>query len=955
VNRNLKNLCHLLAASCVSLLFDCTSVIGSVDTRAESTIDSPEAATPELATPEAATPEAATTETATPELATSELATPENDQAISDFFDKQSVSRTANSPKVSGTITEIKVVGNKRVSTKTILFEISCKKGDKYNDSTKNEVLKELNKTGLFSSIVVAINHGILTIKVSERPTIGKIAYDGMKPMMRDNLKGIVTLKTRQVFSEATIYETQQTIQEIYKSQGLFGAKITPKIVRHKDNNTVDVVFEVKEGGAAYVRKIFFIGNDSFERAELRDVLNLQEKKWFHVKIFGGTVNKVYDQEKFTEDQKRLTLFYLNRGYADFEIVSALAELDIANRAFHITYNLKEGEIYKIGDVSVDSKVGDINNSVFVKGLIVKTGITFSNQIIEIGCNFLKAIAKSKGYDFVSVEPVFIKNGKKKTIDVKFIIRETGKIFVGKIDIVGNKTTRDFVIRREVDVNEGDPFDHACLKGIEDRVRALGFFKTVKVDVSDGNIPNSANLVVSVDEQRSGEIFAKFGYSSLEKGSIGLHLYNPNFIGKGQAVGVDWVLEKREQTFEIDFDMPYFLSRRLYFNSSLFFSKSKKFAGVYRTQVGGMPGIRYQLKPMWYQSWSYKLHREELSIDVQKEKDVAQKTRQSRVFSKTQQEYLDWLKTDNGKEYRRFISSEDDIGVEWGSAIIHTTAYDCRNRRVLPSKGIRIAWVSKFSGLGGGIRHWINTLSGSVHYKVTKRATFTIRGSFSHAAGIFGKKLRVVDSLFLGGDSMRGFDFCGIAPVRTLPKSRIKQAWDSFVLAEKPFLSDSQKQFLASEKDAIAAYLINEDKALRNDVDKFSRWAVIWSRSLAERQVDAVKMIELHRIRGRKVGGTMAWSSSFELSFPMPMFPPEAEIFGTIFVDLGAVWRSRRGGDGENSEILHDAHEMRVSSGFCTAWNSPFGMFSIGYAWPLRKSEHDVTKKFMFGYGMKFS
>ncbi|MDR3285521.1 MAG: outer membrane protein assembly factor BamA [Holosporales bacterium] len=857
----------------------------------------------------------------------------------------------------SAVIKDIQITGNVRIEKETILFEIPCKKGIDYDDNITDEVLKALNKTGYFKNITVNINNGVLTIVVQENPVINKIAYEGMSHSTRDAIKDIIKLKPRQVFSEAAVQETQQIILDIYRSQGCLSTQVTPKIVK-LPNNRVDLVFEINEGSSAYVRKITFIGNDSFESEELKEILNIQEKRWFNLKVLGGTANKVYDPEKFIEDQKEIIRFYINRGYADFEIVSALAELSLDKKNFYVTYHIREGEIYKFGDISAESQIAKIDKKILEAGIMAKKGAIFNNQMIEVCSDIIKSIASSFGYNFAMVEPVFIKNSKKKVVDVKFIVKDGPKIFVEKINIKGNTHTRDFVIRRDIGFDEGDPFDQKKLKSTEERIKSLGFFKTVKVEPSEGERQDTAIVTVDVEEQSTGEIFAKAGYSTLEKASIGVHLYNPNFIGKGQSFGFDFVVAQKERDFSIDFAEPRLFGRKLLGTVSLFHNFSKRLTGLFRTQTGGVIGTGYQIRPRWYQNWDYKLHREELSIDSKKEKDISEKARRSNILLKDKKEYEDWLKTKDGKEFRKFLSSEDDEGVYWGSAVIHTIAYDGRNRRVLPSKGFKISWSTKCSGVGGNIYHLINTWSASWHHKIHKELIFNLRGAFSHAMGLGDHKLRTTDALFLGGESLRGFDFYGISPVRGLPKTKFNKAFDNFLAVDKPYLDDEQKRFLEDEKDVIRAFYTEGNKNLIKDYSKLSKWEKIFRKSInQENQKDALTMFNLQKVKGRKVGATLSWSASAELSFPMPIFPRDAEIFGTIFTDAGSAWRSLKNttGNENDSEILHDKHEVRVAAGFSIAWHSPFGLLSFGYAWPLKKSEHDVTQKFLFGYGMKFN
>ena len=855
----------------------------------------------------------------------------------------------------ASTIKGIDVKGNSRIEKETILFEINCKVGDSYNDETSNDVIKKLNQTGYFNDIIVKIENGILNIEVKENPVINKIAYEGMGHSMKEVFDGIVKLKPRQILSTPLIQETKQIILDMYRGQGFLSASVNTKIVK-LPNDRVDLVFEIFEGKPAFVRKITFIGNDSFLSSELKDFLNIQEKNWYHFKMFGGAANKLYDPEKFLEDQKNLIKFYMAQGYADFEIISATAELTKDKKDFYITYYIREGDIYKFGDISVDSKIGKISSDVLKKAVITKKGQVFNNQMVDICLDILRSLAKSYGYNFAVVEPIFVKNSKNKVVDVKFIVKDGPKVYIEKININKNTHTRDYVIRRDLGFDESDPFNQKQVKSAEERVKALGFFKNVSIEADEGSSDDSVVLNVNVEEQSTGEIFAKAGYSSLEKASVGFHMYNPNFIGRGQSLGFDFVFAKLQTDCSIDFAEPRLFGRRLVGNTSLFYNKSKRWHGLIRKQAGGLVGVGYKLAPNWNQNIAYKLHRENLYLNTEKQNDLNEKLNNDAVNkSDSDKSYKDWLDTDDGKEYKKFISSEDDMGIYWGSAVIHTITLDKRNRQMLPSKGFKLSWNTKVSGLGGSIFHMINTWSGSWHHKLYKSIIFNLRGSFSHAMGLGDHKLRVTDALFLGGESLRGFDFYGISPVRGIPKVQLVKAFDDFLIANKDYLTDAQKKFLDDEKDNIEKFIIGENQEFSQDFSKKLSWDTIMLKSIKEDQKDAIQINTLSKMRGRKLGATLAWHGSAELSFPMPILPKDSGVFGTVFVDAGSAWRSLRKYENDETSVLYDDHEIRVATGFSIAWNSPFGLLSAGYAWPLKKTKYDREQRFLFGYGMKFN
>ncbi|GHS99448.1 outer membrane protein assembly factor BamA [Alphaproteobacteria bacterium] len=656
----------------------------------------------------------------------------------------------------SKTIKDIQIKGNAHIEKEAICNEIPYKCGSEYDESTSNQILKILNKTGYFDDVSVFISNDIVFIDVVENPTIRQIAYEGMNFKMKDALKDMVKIKKRQVLSKPAIQETQQLILEMYRRQGYLSASVTVKIVKLPNNN-VDVVFEVKDGSPAYVRKISFIGNKALRSSDLRESMEIKEKKWFHLSFLGGTRNKIYDPEKFVEDQQMLVKYYMALGYADFEIVSANAELSTDKKNFFLTYYLKEGEIYKFGKITVESKIPELDAKFLQAGIIAKEGALFNGQMIELCGDILKSLATARGYNFAAVAPVFKKDPVTKTVDVCFVVKDGPKVSVEKVVIKGNRHTRDSVIRAEIDINEGDPYDTKKMKRLEERIKGLGFFKNVRVEPEEGSDPDHAVLVVTVDEEKTGEAFVKGGWSSLDHLCIEGRIFEPNFRGKGQSL--EFSLGYAGKVFEGSLELaePNLFGNRIYGSATLFHTRSKKMTNIKRTQTGIGVTMGYHLSPRITQTWGYRLHRENVEYSSEKKEKKVDTGKTA-----TEGNWQKYLKTDEGKEFEKLFQSDGGDGTAWGSAVTHTLSYDRRNRRMLPSKGFRIAWTTKVSGLGGSIRYMINTWSGSIHQKIYKDIIFTLRASFSHACGIWGKPLRKPDALYLGGDSFRGFDFFGL-------------------------------------------------------------------------------------------------------------------------------------------------------------------------------------------------
>ncbi|MDR1597938.1 MAG: outer membrane protein assembly factor BamA [Holosporales bacterium] len=842
----------------------------------------------------------------------------------------------------AGVIKEIKIVGNANVATDTILSELQFKVGSQYDEYTADAILKRLNETTYFDDITVEIQNDVVIIKVAENPVINKIAYEGMNYEMKDVLKKIIKVKPRQILFKPSIQETQQIILEAYRSQGYLSARVSPKIIR-LPNNRVNVAFEVHEGSVTYVRRITFIGNKCATSNELRGLLSIREKRPYHISFLGGTKDKVYDAHKFTEDQQMLVRYYLSQGYADFEIVSATAELSPDKKDFFLTYYLKEGDVYHVGEVTVDLKIAKLKKELFEAALMIKKGEKFNGEGITFCSNFIKSLATAAGYNFATVEPVLTKNPETKTVDIKFVIKDGPKIFIEKIDIKGNRVTRDRVIRREIGFSEGDAFDQSNFKPAEERIKSTGFFKGVRIGAQEGTAPDSAIVTVDVEEDKVSSITGKFGYSTLDKLAMQFGVSNPNYSGKGQALDFSFSYAKRVMEGMVSLVDPYFMGRRLVGGIEVSCVRSKVLTDVTQTQAGITPSLAYRLSRHVSQHWSYRLHRDSVKSLLSSEL-AAQQTNQS------QNEFTEWLKnTDEGRKHAEFIASHNSTGVDWGSAITHALSYDTRNRRFLPSQGYYVSWSTTVSGLGGSIRNMVNTWTASWHHKVYADLVVAIRQTFICAGGIGGKQLRHVDSLFLGGDSLRGFEHLGVSPVRGECKERSLAAIDHFLdnYQGLSYFTDDQKAFLTTNKDSVRKFLSAEK------VQNFDELAFIkiLAAAIKNNNIGISQYNQTKAIAGKQLGGTRCYKASIEFTYPIS---DRLGLYARAFTDCGAVWRSKRLDGQDKTSVVGDDFFLRVAIGASISWKSPFGMITFGYARPLRKHDTDSESRWLFGVGTAF-
>ncbi|MDR0631077.1 MAG: outer membrane protein assembly factor BamA [Holosporales bacterium] len=850
---------------------------------------------------------------------------------------------------IADVIKGIQIEGNVNIEVNALLNELPVKVGDEYDTDTANRILKRLHDTLYFDDVVVEIRGGVVFIRVVENPIINRIDYEGMKFSTRDSLKDIIKLKPRQFLSKAVIQDTQQLILECYRQQGYLGAHITPKIVR-RQNNRVDVIFEVKEGSPTYVKKVAIIGNKAVSSADLREMLSIKEKKIFHLSSLGGTKNKIYEPEKFVEDQETLIRYYLSLGYADFELVSATAELSPDKRDFFLTYYINEGDLYNFGKVTVDSKIERLEGTLLQSVLVAVEGQRFNGELVELSADLVRNLARTQGHNFASVEPVLKKHTDNKTVDITFVVVEGPKILIERIDIAGNRLTRDGVIRRHLNFYEGDVFDQKRLKQGESVLKECSFFKGVRIEPKDGSEPGKVIVTVNVDEEKTGSFFGNIAYSTLDGVMGEVKVSNNNFAGKAQQLSFNVSFNKNTFEGTVELSDPYFMNRNLLGSIELFHTRTKRAANKFvRNHFGIAPGIGYKISRSVSQYWNYRLSRDGVkSILTDTEKSL-----QSKANADNKVALEAWLNTDEGKDHAAFISSHYPDEVTVGSTITHTIGYDVRDRRYFPSKGFQVSWSTRLP-LFSSTKVMVNTFSGSLHRKIYHDVVLNLRGSFSFVSALWGYKLRLPDGLFIGGDTLRGFDFNGISPLRGLCVPRRKKAFDGLVEISgkdsfKNYVSDpvKNKELLEKNKEAWEKAALGEKDSL-----KFAAELTVLT---AKNEPHARQLSELNMIRGKHLGGTYSWTGSVELTGPVPGVSRDAELFWTMFFDMGSCWRTSSVDKDDKTSVENDGHRARMSAGFCLGWNSPFGMLNLGYAWPLRKSSGDLLQKLLFGYGMKFN
>lgn len=636
------------------------------------------------------------------------------------------------------TLSDIRIEGNKRIDRATILANASVEKGEDYEAKDIDEALKRLFETGFFEDVRFRFEGNVLVITVVENPVVNRIGIEGNNKIDDDIITPRLELKSRQVYTLAKLKHDTQAIQDLYRLKGYFAASVTPKIVK-KEQNRVDVVFEVNEGAATVVRRIHFLGNKAFSESKLESVIQTKETRWY--RFFSSDDN--YDQDRLAYDRELLRKFYLEKGYIDFKVKSAVAELTPDRKEFFITFSLDEGVRYKVGDITVRSAMKNVTEADLLKQILVRKGHWYSSKTVNDSQMKISDFLGNKGYAFVDVQMDTNKRDGN-IVDLVFEVAEGPSVYIDQIIIKGHNRTNDDVIRREMLVFEGDPYNAAKIRETERRVKNLGFFKKVEIHREPSNQPDKVNLVVEVEEEAStGELSFMFGYNT-EAGVLGgVSASERNLFGQGKGVGIGFTASKRSQEVSLDYSHPNFTNRPITAGVSLELAQERGIGTSgsstrgYRAQrMGADFYLDYELTKDLYQRVTYGISQE----------------RRSKLNDKTVSEFL-------RNEKRNILRSFAEQRLLW----------DRTDNRQDPTEGYDISLRNRLYGLGGDVRHLDNVLATNFYYPLMEQVIFhtNVRGGRIMK---MGKYIPINDRYVLGGYSLRGFEFEGVT-VRDKAKS----------------------------------------------------------------------------------------------------------------------------------------------------------------------------------------
>ncbi len=640
--------------------------------------------------------------------------------ADSVFFTHSAVAQTS-------AIRSIGVEGNRRVEPETVRSYLLFAVGDTYDPAKVDRSIKALFATGLFSDVRIDRSGADVIVTVVENPVINQVAFEGNGEIDTETLRNEVQLKPRSVFTRARVQADVQRILDVYGRQGRYAATVEPKIIE-LEQDRVNLVFEITEGSATKVKGIHFVGNQAFTDSQLRDVISTTEKGWFD--FLKGTA--VYDPDRMNLDRELLRQYYLKNGYADVQVTAANAELDRDGSGFFITYSIEEGELYHFGDVAVESTVPSVEPAAYRGEVSTKAGDTYDASLIDKSVEDLTVAVSGKGYAFARVRPKAQADPVTRKIALSYVIEEGPRVYIERINISGNTRTKDYVIRREFKVAEGDAYNPLLVDQAKKRLKNLGLFKGVEVKRRPGSAQDRVALDVEVIEQSTGELSFGAGYSTAE-GVIGdVSITERNLMGNGQflRLSVSGSLERLQ--VQLSFTEPRFLDRNLAAGFDLFHKEIDQTSqsGFKSRRTGGGVRLGFPLsEKMWMQT-NYTLARDEI-FDVQQGASLA---------------------------------IQDAAGSAYTSLIGTSVTYDLRNDPKNPTKGLFFQAGTEFAGLGGDVQYVSYAGEARGYYPITNKITFVSRAIGGYIMGWGGEDVRLIDLFFKGGETVRGFDRAGYGP-----------------------------------------------------------------------------------------------------------------------------------------------------------------------------------------------
>ncbi len=720
-------------------------------------------------------------------------------------------------------VSDVVVIGNRRVEAATVASYLTLGPGDPITAEALNASVRRLFETGLFRDASIAVDGRNLIVRVEENPTLNRIAFEGNDALTDEDLLAAISSRPRRAFTRSRVEADAQTIGEIYRRVGRYGTDIEPVIIELPENR-VDLVFEIDEGDVTGVNAISFVGNEAFSDRRLRSVIETTETG-----IFGFLLTSdIYDPDRLEFDRELLRRYYLSRGYADFTVLSATAELAPDRDGFFITFTVSEGEVYAFGEQRVATTAPGLDPADFEPLIEGAPGDTYDADIVENNINRIIFEAGQKGFAFIDVRPRAIRDPEARTVGVVYELSEGPRVYVERIDIEGNSRTLDRVVRRQFDVAEGDAFNSRAIQRAESRIRGLGYFETVRVRTTRGSSDDRAVVTVEVEEQSTGSLSFGLGFST-DRGPLAeVNITERNFLGRGQFVRARAVVAGDQQVIDFTFREPAFLDRDLEAGFDVYYRQEDRSdeSSFEETNIGFSPSVAFPLSENGRLRLTYEISSDEI-------RDVR-------------------------SDASPFIAR--DAGTEYTSAMGYTYTYDRRNDPFDTTQGYILEFGQEVAGLGGDTQYLrtrglARVFAGFFDDDVV--TSLEVEGGYIYG---FDDDLKITDRFFLGGDRLRGFERAGMGPR--------DQETDDFL---------GGNAFAVARAEVSFPLGLPEDFGIYGGL--FSDFGTLWDLDRTTLPGVAYEIDDGLKVRG-SVGASLFWDSAFgplRVNFAYPFLKEDGD------------------------------------------------------------------------------
>ena len=654
-------------------------------------------------------------------------------------------------------VSSISVRGNQRVDAETVRSYLTIKPGRRFSSFDTDESLRQLFATGLFSDVRIVQHGSTLVVQVEENATINLVLFEGNEKVKDELLKRIVQSKSLGIFSQEKLSSDLDRVREAVRRSGRASSNVTAR-VDQLDNNRVNVVFVISEGGRTKITEINFVGNNAYGDSRLTEIISHNESNilsWLKR-------DDLFDPDRLKADEERLRRFYFNRGYADFRVISSSGEFDESNNTYSITITVDEGERYKFGNIDIDNALSNVDTALMQNALTIAPGDVYSARSVERSVlKVSQAIART-GYAFAEVTPRGDRDFDNRTINLTFFVDEGPRTYIERIEIVGNTRTRSYVIRREFDISEGDAYNRVLVNQAKRRLEALNFFNAVRISTRPGSSPDRVVIVVNVSDKSTGEFSIGGGYSTTN-GPLGeISLTERNFLGRGQYLKVSGGFGTDTRKYDLSFTEPYFLGHRL----AVGFDLSRSTIESTSTQLFDQESSSARLRasaPITDNlrlSVNYTFRYEDLSTTPANLLLLSPAT----------------LDTVNRSPYTT-------------SSLGYAFTYSSIDNLKTPREGIYAIFGQDFAGAGGDAQYIRTTGRVTGYYLLSEDADIVVLGAAGagHIVNFGSDTLRITDHFSQGGETIRGFDTRGFGPRDALTNESLGGLTYANVTAEVQF------------------------------------------------------------------------------------------------------------------------------------------------------------------------